>query len=560
MKRDLNQLSNTEFDILIIGAGIYGATAAWEAASRGFSVALIDKNDFGSGTSANSLKTVHGGLRYLQTLDLKRYFESVRERKILLRIAPHLVHPLPVVMPTYGHAMKGKEILWAGLLLNDIMSCTRNSGMDRSRHIPNGRVYRKSSCMRLLAGIMENGVTGCASWTDAQMYSSERMILSFIHSASKQGAVAANYVTCTGFRKNPDRILAVQAKDTLAGTTFEIKAKCVINMTGGWVDHVLGMNGFTTKKPLVQLSTAMNLVVNRELLPQVSAGLRSHFENPLQDGSVYRGSRILFVAPWRKYTMIGTFHRPYAGHPDEMHVSADEIQSAIHEFNSAYPGSLIRREDVSFVHKGFLPMNGIYSKTGEVNLTSNYVLRDHLKEGGPANLISVSGVKYTTARDVSQKAVNLAIRKLDKKGQSSKTADTPIYGGEIYDFNEYMSDVLQILPKSMDESVLRRLVRCYGSEHKTILSLTDTQLDWREKISGSNEVIKAEIVHAVRNEMAMTLSDVIQRRTDIGSGEKPAKSALKACAEVMGSELGWDSQRINEEIQAVEEIYKPFHS
>lgn len=560
MKRDLNQLANTEFDILIIGAGIYGAAAAWEAASRGLSVALIDRGDFGSRTSANSLKTIHGGLRYLQTLDLKRYFESVRERKILMRIAPYLIHPLPVVMPAYGHAMKGREILWAGMLVNDMLSCTRNSGLDPSRRIPAGRIYGKGACMRLLPGIATDGVTGCASWTDAQMYSSERMTLSFIHSACDWGAVAANYLACTGFRKNPARILSVHAKDCLTDETFEIPAKCIINMAGGWVDDVLSMGGLILKKPLVQLSTAMNLVVKRQLLPQISAGLRSRFENRCPDGSIYRGSRVLFVAPWRKYTLIGTFHRPYSEHPDAMRVSEKEIESAIDEFNSAYPGSPIQRGDISFVHKGFLPMDGIHSKTGEVNLTKHYLIRDHVREGGPANLISVAGVKYTTARDVSSKAVNLAVRKLTKKALPSKTSVRPLHGGNIYDYNKYISDVIRVVPKGMDEPVLRRLVRCYGSAHQSILALTDAQLNWREKISGSNELIQAEIIHAVRNEMAQTLSDVILRRTDMGSGEHPGKSILRACAEVMAGELGWDSRKIREEINAVEDIYKPFQS
>ena len=560
MKRDLNQLANTEFDILIIGAGIYGATAAWEAASRGYSVALIDKDDFGSRTSANSLKTIHGGLRYLQTLDIKRYFESVRERKILMRIAPHLVQPLPVVMPTYGHAMKGREILWAGLFLNDILSLHRNTGLDRSSRIPNGRVCGKGTCMRLLPGIVTDGVTGCASWTDAQVYSSERMTLAFIHSACNQGAAAANYVACIGFRKNPDQILAVHARDELTGETLEIQAKCILNMTGGWVDHVLAMDGMASKKSIVQLSTAMNLVVKKELLPQISAGLRGRFENVLPNGSVYHGSRVLFVASWRTYTIIGTFHRPYGGHPNEMHVSEEEIQSAIREFNGAYPGSPIQREDIGLVHKGFLPMDSIHSRTGEVNLTPHYTIRDHKNEGGPINLISVAGVKYTTARDVSQKAINLAGRKLKKKGGSSQTAVTPIYGGDIYDLKASLQDMVRVAPKGMDETVLRHLVRCYGNAHKEILSLTDAQLDWREKIAGSDEVIQAEIVHAVRHEMAQNLADVVLRRTDLGSGARPSDATLKSCAGIMGSELGWDSRRIRDEIQKVKEFYKPFEA
>jgi glycerol-3-phosphate dehydrogenase len=275
MQRNTDLLKNREFDVCIIGAGIYGATAAWEAASRGLSVALIDRGDFGGFTSANSLKTVHGGLRYLQTLDVARVRESVRERRTLLKIAPHLVSPLLCVMPTYGILMKSKWIMRFGMLANDILSFDRNRGLDPDRRIPAGRVISKQDCLGLALGIDGTKVTGGALWSDAQMASSERLLLSFILSAVQAGAVAVNYAEASGFLLSRNRIHGVRVKDRMTGLEMEVKSKVVLNAAGGFVDKVLtsAIPGIIRKK--IKLSTAMNLVINKRLLPGCAAGVRA---------------------------------------------------------------------------------------------------------------------------------------------------------------------------------------------------------------------------------------------------------------------------------------------
>ncbi|MCG8605140.1 FAD-dependent oxidoreductase, partial [bacterium] len=191
MERNLSKLQASKFDVLIIGAGIYGAWTAWDAAQRGLSVALIDKGDFGAATSSNSLKIVHGGLRYLQHADIKRVRESTAERRTLMRVAPHLIHPMPCVMPTYGHALRGKEVMQTALFLNDLICFDRNRLSDPQKHIPRGRVVSRKECLRLIPGIDETGLSGGALWHDCQLYNSERMLMSILHSAVNVGAVVA---------------------------------------------------------------------------------------------------------------------------------------------------------------------------------------------------------------------------------------------------------------------------------------------------------------------------------------------------------------------------------
>ena len=217
MKRDIEKLSETEYDVVIIGAGIYGACAAWEAASRGLKAALIDKGDFGSATSANSLKIIHGSLRYLQDLDFKRMRESSNERRVLMKIAPHLVHPMPVVMPTYGHGAKGKEIMKLALLVNDIITFDKNKGNSPEKHIPRGKIISKNECIEILPDIDKKGLTGAALWYDAQMHNSERLTLAFVQSAANAGADVANYVEADRFVMDGNKVTGVKAIDNLTG-------------------------------------------------------------------------------------------------------------------------------------------------------------------------------------------------------------------------------------------------------------------------------------------------------------------------------------------------------
>jgi len=226
LPRDIGAIRGQEFDVLIVGGGAFAACAAWESALRGYSVALIEANDFGSGTSANSFKMVHGGIRYLQHLDLLRLWASCKERSALLRIAPHLVKPLPIVLPTYGHGRSGKEFLGAGFLAYDALTVGRNRGIaDRSRHIPTASFMSRAEVLNRFDGVDSGNLTGAAVFNDAQMYHPPRLVLAFIQSAMREGAVALNYVEASSFIRKSDRIAGVIARDRLTGERFDIRSK-----------------------------------------------------------------------------------------------------------------------------------------------------------------------------------------------------------------------------------------------------------------------------------------------------------------------------------------------
>ena len=550
MRRDLAQLANNLYDVLIIGGGVYGLFAAWDAALRGLSVAIVDKGDFGSATSSNSSRIIHGGLRYLQYGDIRRMRESDRERTTLMRIAPHLVHPLPVLIPTYGHSIRGKEALSLALKINGIVSFGLNYLGNSRKRLPGHRLISREECLRLCPGVGQHDLTGGAVFYDCQMSSSERLLLAILQSATDQGAHAANYVEVNGFLTDGNRVSGVRAKDLLMGDALDIRARVVVNASGPWVDKVLAlMNGHRVNRGLL-LSKAFNLVVNRELIPGYSVGVYS--KRQFNDGGadINKGAHMLFISPWHNGSLIGTEHLRYDGEPDNLEVTAEEIQRFIGRINQAYPAAGLKQEDISKVYAGLVPADP--DTGGEVQPTKRYRIHDHREEDGVDGLISMLGVKFTESRHVAERVINLVFRKLGKSPTKSTTAVTPLHGGQMADFEAYLHQ--EILRQAMGLSAenIRHLVSQYGTEYREVLALLDDEPQPAETSTETSRVLKAEVLHAVREEMAQNLSDVIFRRTTLGIVGAPPKRTLNEVASIMSKELGWDRARARREVDGLQ--------
>ncbi len=541
MKRELSSFENQEFDLVIVGAGVYGAAAAWDAALRGLSVALVDKGDFGGATSFNNLKTVHGGLRYLQQADLRRMRESVRERRTLMRIAPHLVHPLLMLLPTYNEGIRRRSLLGVALFLNDVVSFDRNRNLASEKFLPPGKTISRAECQRLVPGVEERGLTGAALWYDAQIYNSDRLTLSFVLSADEAGARVANYVEATGFLREGNRVRGIKARDLIGQTELEIKGRAVLNASGPWVDRMLEGLEDTSRPRFFYFSKAMNLVT-RPIVADVAVGVTS------------RRNQILFVIPWRGFSMIGTTHGVYEGDPDDFEATEEDIQELLDEVNSGYPAAKLRREDVRFVHRGLLPRVPQDNNKG-VALVKQYRIHDHRREG-LEGLVSMVGVKYTTARYVAEKAITRIFHVLGKKPPPSRTANTPVYGGAIESFSDFLSQEKKRKPHGLDDEIVRHLVYTYGSVYRRTLEYIDEDPACAQPVKEGAPVLRAEVIHAIREEQAMDLASVILRRTELGSAGHPGSMCLKSCAAIMAGELKWDDARVSAEIQQVEEIYR----
>jgi glycerol-3-phosphate dehydrogenase len=501
MRRDLSGLAHTAFDLLVVGAGIHGACAAWDAALRGLSVALVDQDDFGAGTSANSLRIVHGGLRYLARGNLARMRESIRERSTLLRIAPGLVEPLPVLVPMYGIGSRGRLALGAALTLNDLASWARNHDLDPTRLIPRGRLVSRDECLHLFPGFAAEGLTGGALWYDAQLLHPERLTLSFVQAAAARGAMAANYVRVDRVHARDGVVRGARATDRLTGAEFDIEARAVLVAAGPWTRDVIAtVSGAERPSAEAERALGLNLVIGRRLA-EVAVGVRAR--SGRREDPVGGGHRFLFLAPQGDATLLGTWYT-LAPVSEIGAARALGVRRLIEEFNDACPGLRLSTRDVVRCHSGWLPLKAGAEPGRPDALAERPRVVDHGRTNGLRHLISVEGVKYTTARRIAEQAVDRVFRSLGRMSPACRTAE-------------------QRLP---------------GAQTKVLLK-------------PGVEAAREEIVRAVREEMAVTLSDIVFRRTALGAAPGPDRAPVAEAARVAGEELGWDRARQETEIDAV---------
>src|SRR3982751_2273251 len=339
MTRDLDQLTGRTFDVLVVGGGIYGLAIAYDAAQRGLSVALVEGRDFGSGSSLNHLRTIHGGLLYLQSLDVARARESVRERRTLARIAPHAVRPVPFAVPLYRSLVRNKWIMRAGFLLDRAIGAGRNRGVAASQHLRAGRVVGRANAIQHFPGLRRQGLTGAAVYYDYVTTEADRLTFSYAIAAAEHGAIVLNYVEAVAPLVENGRVVGVSARDVLGTTSMNIAARVTVNATGARVDRLLQPLGLATAIPMLK---AMNLVTRRD------AG-----EEAL--GGRVAAGRYLFLVPWRERALFGTWESDLPCDPDDTSVAERDVASFIAELNQAFPALDLTLADVTLVHRGVVP-------------------------------------------------------------------------------------------------------------------------------------------------------------------------------------------------------------
>lgn len=536
MIRDTQQLRTAAFDVLIIGGGIYGGALAREAATRGLKTALIEQADFCSGSSANSLKIVHGGLRYLQQADIPRVMESIRERRILLRTAPHLVSPMPCIMPTRGLAMKSRPVMAIGMLANDIISFHRNRHLLPSRRIPMGYTLSKEACLEILPSMRNEPVTGAACWHDALALDTERLVIDMLKAAAAAGACVANYVKAEAFMMEGNRVTGVSATDQESSETFNIRAGMVINAAGPWEGSLLDRLPRPLRSASKQLALAVNLVIKNWPIRSHAAGLQSAGTR-----------RLYFFVPWRGVTLAGTYYRSHSGSPDQLRVTEDDITAYLDAINSCLPGVVITRDDVLAVHAGILPCRRAPQPDREPDLLRHYQFTNHARTDGIEGLVSVLGIKYTTARGVAESVISALAPSFKTPLRPSSTRHTPLPGGDISNPVDVDHSTVSVIPATAAE-MKKRLRAFYGSESKAILSLAAGE---GLSSTDADALLQAEVLYVIRNEMPRTLGDLLYRRTGIAAAGKPTPRQIQVCAETMSRECHWDAARTASEIQAV---------
>jgi glycerol-3-phosphate dehydrogenase len=536
MSRDLSALSARTFDVLVVGGGIYGLTIAYDAAQRGLSVALVERDDFGSGASFNHLRTIHGGLRYLQTLDFRRSRESMLERRTLATIAPQMVRPLPFALPLYSSLTRGKTAMRAAFLLDRLIAFDRNQGVAATHLLPAGRVVSGDQ-LRRFHGLPDRNVTGAAVWYDYVTTEADRLTFSFALAAIENGAVLANHVEATALSVEGTRVVGIRARDLLGGHEFEVGARVTINVTGGAADRLLAPLGVATGIPMLK---AMNLVTRREA-GEAALGGRS------------ASGRNLFMVPWRGRALFGTWESATPCRPDDTGIVAADVAAFIRELNEAFPSLNLIADDVTLVHRGIVP--GVVTGEG-IALEGHEQVRDHGRTGGGSlhGLVSVVGAKYTTARRVAERVTNGLFAMLQRPLAPCRTATTVLPGGA--------RDVTQILEKARQDGLaaspgepIPHLAAAYGSRYRDVLDLATGRPELTRRLCDSSPVVGAELVWAARHEMAGTLADAVLRRTPLGALGYPGDAAVDQAADLVGGELGWSADRRRAEIAALRRFY-----
>lgn len=391
-QQNLQRLANEEFDLLVIGGGIHGAGVARDAAMRGLKVALVEKGDYASGTSSKSSKLIHGGLRYLEHAEFGLVFESLRERSILLRIAPHLVKPLPFLFPIY----EGDRPPWmvrTGMILYETLSAFRNVG----RH----RMLSAAEALREEPALKPDGLRGAAEYWDCQE-DDARFCLANVVDAAANGAVCANYVGVEQFGSRSGNLVSATVRDRISDSRLEIRAKAFVNAGGPWVDKIAALD----KSSLGLRPTKGIHLVTRRLTQGHALLLQSKEDR-----------RVFFVLPWgSQHSLIGTTDTDFSGSPDQVEADSHDVEYLLAEANRSLPTVRLGEKDVLATFAGLRPL------LQQAGRKPSDVTRKHKLSVSENGLISIIGGKYTTYRAVAEEVVDLACQRVKGKAPPCKTA------------------------------------------------------------------------------------------------------------------------------------------
>jgi glycerol-3-phosphate dehydrogenase len=544
MQRDLRKMSATDHDLVIIGGGISGASIARDAALRGLSVALLEKSDFCQATTAASSKLIHGGLRYLRNLELGLVRESLRERRTWEVIAPHLVAPLPMLLPVYKRpGSPGRMTLRMGLTLYDLLAYDRNRLADEAKKIPGHELLSKEEAIAAEPSLPPDDLVCAFRYYDCQMYSPERLCLEHLVDAATHGAQVANYAEVTGYLVDGPAVVGVKVRDRESGETFAVRGKVTINASGPWADQLPAPVPGGSRAAKIVRSKGIHVIV-----PAITG-----------DNAVlvdHQGSHF-FLLPWRGHTLIGTTDTKFLEHPDEFAVTEGDIASFLDTINAGYPTAALRRDDVRWFYGGLRPLvetgedeDDTYSKSRKSEVY------DHARTDGVDGLVSSLGGKWTTSRHLAEKVLELVGDKLGRTLPACTTDVTPLPGGHTGAWESFVSSAAKAHPE-LSEATLEELVRGYGSGYEQVLALAEDDPTLADPLAPGCPELGAQVVHAVREEMAMHLDDVLFRRTGIGTLGDPGEQALHRAADLMAQELGWDAGTRDAELTRARRRFVP---
>lgn len=534
MKRSIPaDLANRRFDLVIIGGGINGAAIARDAALRGLSVLLLEKNDFASGTTSWSTRLIHGGLRYLEYFEFELVRESLVERGRLLQNAPHLVAPLPLVLPVFRGSKHSPAKLRVGMRLYDFFS--------RGDSLPKHHWFSRQATTTRWPEMTMEGLVGSFRYFDAQATFPERMVIEQIASAVSFGAIALNYAPVVSLDTSGTVVTGVTFLDELTGQRHSVGARAVVDVAGPWVDEVLGSLE-PPPKPEIGGTKGSHIFLARTGDEPTDA-LYAEAET---DG------RPFFVIPWNGLTMIGTTDLPFAGDLDEVEASDDEIDYLLTEARRLLPFLDLSRDQVLFTYSGVRPLP-VVSASSTGGITRRHFLVDH----APAHndLYSVIGGKLTTHRSLAEEVVDKIAHKLGNRAPC-RTRDLPFPYSPGTGLETLRQEL--IVEYGLTASAATRLVSIYGIRAREIATLVSSDPSLAQPLSNNTLATGAEFVWSMENEMALGLSDAIIRRTMSAWTADLGYAAAEGAARIGQSHLDWTAERAIDEMAEFDSYVERF--
>jgi glycerol-3-phosphate dehydrogenase len=549
-------IERRDFDVIVVGAGINGAGIARDAAMRGLRVLLLDKGDISSGTTQWATRLIHGGLRYLEHYEFALVRESLRDREALLHVAQHLVRPLGFLVPIYDRSSRGPLMIRLGMNVYDTLSYDKS--MDRHKMLSRKKVEEREP------GLNREGLKAAAFYYDAQVEFAERVAVENAISARDHGATIITYANVDGLIIENGDVRGVEFTDVFDGEKHAVRAPVTVNVAGPWVDEVLA----DLQRP-----------GTHENVGRFMGGTKgSHlivdpFPGAPRDEALYiearEDGRPYFIVPWNGRYLIGTTDIRYEGDLDYVSASEEEIQYLLDETNHVIPDAKLSREDVLYTYAGIRPLP--YNPEGETGgVTRSHVVFDHAKGGSAAGgkvtsqsaelpqvggLLSIVGGKLTTYLNLSRQTVDAVFKKLGRKGPRSTSRKIPLPGSETSDFEAFAAGYKSA--STTPEVLSDRLLKLYGVRAAEVLEAGEDDPELLTPLSpiesAETALIGAEVIWALREEMAETLSDVLLRRTMAAYGPRVALDVADAAAEVAVKHLGWEPERAEREVREYRE-------
>lgn len=496
MKRDIQKLTQEHYDVLVIGGGINGAGIAHMAALNGLKTALLEKNDFASGTSSKSTKLIHGGLRYLENFEFGLVRESLKERAIQLKNAPHLVHPLNFIIPVYKTDRRPLWIMKLGVWIYDFLS--------GKYIIEKNRVLNEEGVCRLIPSIQREGLVGGVIYSDAQM-NDARLCLENILSADENGANIANYTEVRALIQENGKVVGVKAYDRLMNKAFEMRAKKIVSAVGPWTN--IFMKKESSHSPaLVRTTKGIHIVYK---------GRISHHAILIP---AVRDRRVFFIIPWMDNSLIGTTDTDFTGNPDDVSVKQEDIDYLIREAHRVLPHADLNQDNIITTFAGLRPL--VQGQGSPEKMSRKHVIKTSY-----SGLIYIYGGKYTTYRKIAEDVVS----QLTKKPLIDTEEKFPVYGsGLIEEDPEVLGRQYELKPE-----IIQALMDYYGIRFRDILSLIDQDSSLKETICTCSMVIRAQVAYAINVEMACKDQDIVARRLMLRYHDCQTKECRKVIQQML---------------------------